>query len=213
MASKWVNGQHSLGQKYRGRMSLIQKTLYSWWNGKNADPNSKTDDYVKHIFWKHNQKAEHWATLPAEGQRKTVVDRYSNSESWKAVKSFWDASATDNGKSECGVVIKGVDRDRWVTIIKIAVPLKAGTAMAAEVKGVCVLTEILDLVFNKCLCVQSINRCTDTIRVRTTAGCERHNHGGIGRLVGAMEYIAFSGWHETGVERRRVLQVDVTCDF
>ena len=140
--------------------------------------NSKTDDYVKHIFWKHNQKAEHWATLPADGQRKTVVDRYSNSETWKAVKSFWDVSATDNGKSGCGVVIKAVDRDRWVTISKIAVPLKAGTATAAEVAGVCVLTDILDLVFKKSLCVQSINRCTDTVRVRTTAGCERHNHSG-----------------------------------
>ena len=85
---------------------------------------------MKHIFWKHNQEAEHWANLPAEGQRKSVVDRYSNSESWKAVKSFWDASAKDNGKSGCGVVIKGVDRDRWVTISKIAVLLKADTSMS-----------------------------------------------------------------------------------
>ena len=35
------------------------------------------------------------------------------------------------------MVIKGVDRDRWVTISKISVPLKVGTAMAAEVAGVC----------------------------------------------------------------------------
>ena len=47
--------------------------------------------------------------------------------------------------------IKGVDRDSWVTISKIAVLLKACTAMAAEVMGVCVLTEILDLVFNDVL--------------------------------------------------------------
>ena len=35
------------------------------------------------------------------------------------------------------MVIKGVDRDRWVTIIEISVPLKVGTAVAAEVAGVC----------------------------------------------------------------------------
>ena len=41
-------------------------------------------------------------------------------------------------KSGCGVVIKGVDRERWVVIDKIAVHPKVGTAMAAEVAGVCV---------------------------------------------------------------------------
>ena len=48
-----------------------------------------------------------------------------------------------------GVVIKGVDKDRWVTIGKIAVPLKVSTAMTSEVMGVCVFTEFFDLVFNK----------------------------------------------------------------
>ena len=53
---------------------------------------------------------------------------------------------------------------KWVTISKIAVPLKVGTATAAEMMCVCVcvLTGILDLVFHKCLCVQNINRCIDT---------------------------------------------------
>ena len=86
-----------------------------------------------------------------------------HSESWKAVIDFWDGSFKDNRNCGCGVVIKGVDRGRWVTISKIAVPLKVGTAMAAEVAGVCVLTEILDLVFNNSLCVQKINRCLDRI--------------------------------------------------
>ena len=49
------------------------------------------------------------------------------------------------------MVIKGCDKERWVTISRIAVLLKVGTAMAAEVAGVFVLTGILDLVFNKCL--------------------------------------------------------------
>ena len=60
-------------------------------------------------------------------------------------------------------MIKGVDRDRWVTINKISVPLKVGTAMAAEVAGVCVLTGVLDLVFNKSLCAQNINQCINRI--------------------------------------------------
>ena len=66
-------------------------------------------------------------------------------------------------KKRCGVVIKGIDRDRSVATSKNAVPLKDGTAMAAELIGVCVLTETLDLVFNKCQCMQKINRCIDTI--------------------------------------------------
>ena len=59
-------------------------------------------------------------------------------------------------KSGCGVVIKGIDRDRWVAVSKNAVPLKDGI-------GVCVLTETLDLVFNKCQCMQKINQCIETI--------------------------------------------------
>ena len=35
--------------------------------------------------------------------------------------------------------------------------------MAAEVMVVRVLTEILDLVFNRCLIVQNVNRCIDTL--------------------------------------------------
>ena len=61
------------------------------------------------------------------------------------VKGYWDGSFKDNGKNGCGVVVKVVDRERWVTISKIAILLKAGTAMAAEVAGACVLTGILDL--------------------------------------------------------------------
>ena len=77
-------------------------------------------------------------------------------------KDFWDVSGKDNGKRECGVVIKGVDRERWVTRRRSGGLLKVGTAMAAEMIGVCVLTGILDLVFHMCLCVQNINHCINT---------------------------------------------------
>ena len=59
--------------------------------------------------------------------------------------------------------MKGVDRDKYVTISRIAVLLGDGTAMAAEVMCVCVPTEILDLVFNRSLSLHNINRCIDTL--------------------------------------------------
>ena len=97
------------------------------------------------------------------GIEEIIVGRSDNAVTWKAAKGFWDGSCKGNGMIGCGVVIKGVDRDRWVTISKIVVLLKVGTAMAAEMMGVCVLTEILDLVFfGKCPCIQNIIRCIHT---------------------------------------------------
>ena len=55
------------------------------------------------------------------------------------------------------MVIKEVDRERWVTISEVAVPLQVGTAMAAEVAGVCMVAGILDLILCKCLCAQRVN--------------------------------------------------------
>ena len=142
---------------------LQKKTSHSWWKEKIANPNSKIDDFVKHVFREHNQEADAWANIGAKGQRKIVLDNGDNSATWKAVKGYWDGSFKDNGKIGCGVVIKGVDRRKRVTISRIAVPLKVGTTMAAEVAGVRVLAGILDLVFNKCLCVQSVNQCSNII--------------------------------------------------
>ena len=141
---------------------MIQKTLLQWWKKKIVNPISKIDDfYVKHKFREHNKEADHWANVGVEGQRKVVIDKKSNAHTWKAVKGFWDGSCRENGESGCGVLIKVVDRERWVTISKMAVPLKVGTAMAAEIMGVCVLMGILVLIFHTCLCVQNINRCID----------------------------------------------------
>ena len=74
-----------------------------------------------------------------------------------AVKGFWDGSAKNNGRSCCGIVIKGADT--WITNSKLAVLPGIGTAMAAEVMGVCVLTSILDLVLHKSLNIKNINQC------------------------------------------------------
>ena len=55
-------------------------------------------------------------------------------------------------------MIKGVVREKLVTMSKIPVPLKVGADMAAEVIGVCVLTKVLDLILGKNLGVQNINQ-------------------------------------------------------
>ena len=56
-----------------------------------------------------------------------------------------------------------VDRDKWITISKIAVPLKACTAMATKVVGASVLTGISDLVLEKAISMEAINQCVDDI--------------------------------------------------
>ena len=52
----------------------------------------------------------------------------------------------NNGRSGCGgVVTEAVDRGNWITISKFAVPLKACTAMAAEIAGFNMLMAVLDV--------------------------------------------------------------------
>ena len=77
---------------------------------------------------------------------------------WRAMRWAWDEKSNavsdsfkDNGKSGCGVVIKCVDRERWVTRGKIAVPLQAGTAMGAEFTGLWMITG------------KSVNQCINKI--------------------------------------------------
>ena len=57
----------------------------------------------------------------------------------KPVRGFWDGSSKCYGRSCCGVVITVVDRNKWITISNIAVPLGTRTSMTAEVVGLCVL--------------------------------------------------------------------------
>ena len=58
--------------------------------------------FVKHVYREHGQEADHWANIGAKGQRKKVLDRRDNSETWKAVRGFGDGSFKHNGKSGCG---------------------------------------------------------------------------------------------------------------
>ena len=79
------------------------------------------------------------------------------------MRGFWDGSSKINGGSGCGVVIKGLDGDKRITISKIAAPLRMCTAMAAEVASVCVFTGILDFVLGTNLSMKAINQCIDAV--------------------------------------------------
>ena len=57
------------------------------------------------------------------------------------MQGFWDGSFKDNVRSGCGVVVKGVHRERSVTISKIAIPLKLSASVAAEML-VCVCSQV-----------------------------------------------------------------------
>ena len=128
-----------------------------------ALPVTPIDDYVNHIFREHNQEAFYLANLRAEERRNITVEKGNKTENWKAVRGFWDGSTKIDGSSGCGVVIKGVDWDTWITIIKIAEPLRKCTAMAAAVVGVSVLSGILDLVLVKNIGVKAVSECIDAV--------------------------------------------------
>ena len=127
-----MDGEVAQGTKYKETIGKIQRLLHSWWKKGVAEPISNID-----------QEADHWANMGAQGRRKIVIDRREESTVWKATRGLWDGSFKDNGRSGCGIVVKGVDREKWVTITKIALPLKASATMAAEVVGVCVLTSAI----------------------------------------------------------------------
>ena len=48
-----------------------RSTLHSWWEKRIAGP---IDKFVKHVYREHNQEADHWANIGAQGQRKIVID-------------------------------------------------------------------------------------------------------------------------------------------
>ena len=158
VACKWNNGEFAQRSKHKDTIGKIQRILHPRWKSGAATPISNIDNFMKHIYREHNQEADHWADIGAQGRRKNDIFRKNVPTTWKAIRGLWVGSFKDDGRSGCGIVIKGVDRQKWVTICKIAVPLKVGAAMAAEVLGVCVLTSVLDLILCKSLSVQNINQ-------------------------------------------------------
>ena len=83
-----------------------------------AYPVAQTDDCVKHISREYSQDAHHLANPGAKEQRKITIEKGDNSETWQAVGGFWDGSTKTCGRSGCGVVIKGVDKEKWIRTCK-----------------------------------------------------------------------------------------------
>ena len=101
------------------------------------------------------------ASLEAKGVEQIAMDEKTN-RNWKATRSWWDGSAKIDGRS----VIKGVDKNRWVTlrnrsaIKKRMQPLrKECSALAAEIAGVIILLEVVDLSGRAHLTVENIRSC------------------------------------------------------
>ena len=67
----------------------------------------------------------------------------------KAIRGNWDGSKNEDGRSGGGIVMKAVNRENWITISNIAVSLKVGTAMAAEIAGTSMLTGAQDLLLDR----------------------------------------------------------------
>ena len=85
-----------------------------------TNPILEIDDYVKHVFREHNTEADHSANVGAEGQRKVVIDRKGNADTWKAVKGFWDGSCKDNGNSQ--ITLSSLWSDLGSSVLVEALP-------------------------------------------------------------------------------------------
>ena len=83
---------------------------------------------------------------------------FEKSETWKAVRGCRDSNKKNNARSGCGVAVKAVDKET-VTVSDIAVPVKVSTAMATEIAGVRVRTEVRDLHSAKILNMQTVTDC------------------------------------------------------
>ena len=110
VACKWINGEIAQGTKYKDTIGKIQRILHSWWKRGAATPISNIDNFVKHINREHNQGADHWAHIGAQGRRKIDIFWKDAPTTWKAICGFWDGRFKDDGRSRCGIVIKGVER-------------------------------------------------------------------------------------------------------
>ena len=104
---------------------------------------------LKRLFREHNHQVDHLANLGAEGQKNTRWKRETIQKTGRQIEGFGIGNTKTDGRSGCGVVVKCVDQDKWITISKLVVPLKTCAAVAAEVAGASVLIGILDLVLGE----------------------------------------------------------------
>ena len=112
MISKWINGDFTVGGKYQKKVGASQRLLHQWWEQNLARPEDLIESYVSHVVREHNKEADHWANVRAGGKKEIVVGKGSHEVKWKTVKGFWDGSCKEDGRSGCGVVVKGVDKEK-----------------------------------------------------------------------------------------------------
>ena len=82
MACKWINFDFAQGTNYTETMGTTQRILHSF----AMLPISNIDSFVNHVYREHNQEADHWANIGAQGRRKIVIDRRDQATVWKAIK-------------------------------------------------------------------------------------------------------------------------------
>ena len=80
------------------------------------------------------------------------------------VRGFWGGSKETVGRIGCGVVTKGVDKDRWITISEIAVPFEKLVQPWWQKWWVPVIQlESWTWCWEKPISVSTINHCIDDI--------------------------------------------------
>ena len=84
-----------------------------------------------------------------------TVEGFQGEEAWTATGGDWDRSKK-KGRSGGGLVIKSVDRGKWIAVRKILIPLKTSTATAVEARVAYILTEVLDLFIGQQVNVHSV---------------------------------------------------------
>ena len=83
VACRWINGEVAQGTKYKETIGKIQRILHSWWKRRVAAPNSDFDSFVEHAYREHDQEADHWANIGAQGRRKIDIYRKDDPTTWK----------------------------------------------------------------------------------------------------------------------------------
>ena len=133
------------------------------------------DDFVKHSYRKDNQEAGHMANLGGRVSCESFCGRLQN-HGLQQQRRRYEAAGTKakkGGGSGCGVVSKVDDREKWITVSNISVPLEIDTAMAAEVASAHIQTEVLDLVFGlKRMCGQNHDGRLLTLVDKVRDGCD-----------------------------------------
>ena len=157
MSEIWLNGHYTMGKKFNGKLDGFGRLIRG---------GRELIDNVKHIQGAY-QEADHFANLGTDGQGEITGEGVKITEDWKAVRGYWMVAKRDEGWSGCGVVIKAVETTNWISISKIAAPLKVCTAMAAEIAGAGMLTGVVFSLEKKEFNLQNINSCIDEILKET----------------------------------------------